>query len=80
MIAFRTQLLLLIHLTREQLVRVIELLFVRHRNIIASQQRNVYVKNKIMVFVTRYHKKYSHNDEIKLIYRYLLFFIDQLLI
>jgi len=36
MIAFRTQLLLLMHLTRGQPARVIELLFVRHRNIATS--------------------------------------------
>ncbi len=33
-----------------------------------------------MIFVIRYHKKYSRNDEIKLIYRYLFFLIDQLLV
>lgn len=68
------------HLTGGQLARVIELLSVRHRNTAAGQQRNVYVKNEIMVFVTRYHKGYSRSGEIKLIYRYLPFLVGQLLV
>jgi Fe-S cluster assembly iron-binding protein IscA len=80
MVAFCTQLLLLMHLTRSQFARVIELLFVRHRNTATGQQRNVYMKNEMMIFVTRYHKGYSRSGEIKLIYRYLLFFVGQLLV
>jgi len=78
--AFRTQLLLLMHLTGGQLARVTELLSVRHRNTAAGQQRNVYVEDEMMIFVTRYHKGYSRSDEIKLIYRYLPFLVDQLLV
>jgi len=80
MVAFRTQLLLLMYLTERQLARIIELLSVQHRNIAAGQQRNVYVENRIMVFVIRYYKGYSRSDKIKLIYRYLFFPVSQLLV
>ncbi|KAL8686415.1 MAG: hypothetical protein Q9218_007122 [Villophora microphyllina] len=77
---FRAQLLLLMHITGGQPARITELLSVRHRNTAAGQQRNIYIENGMVVFVTRYHKGYSRSGEIKLIHRYVPFSVGWLIV
>jgi len=68
---YRKKLLMLIHVTGEQLARAPELLSVRHSNTIKGEHRNVFVEDGLMVFVTRYHKDYAVSEDVKVIHRYL---------
>ncbi len=62
---------MLIHVIDEQLARASKLLSVRHSNIIKEKHRNVFVKDELMMFVTRYHKNYVVSEDVKMIHRYL---------
>jgi len=68
---YRKKLLVLIHVTDGQPARAPELLSVRHSNTIKGEHRNVFVKDGLMVFVTRYHKGYAVSEDVKMIHRYL---------
>lgn len=68
---YREKLLMLIHVIDEQLARASKLLSVRHSNIIKEKHRNVFVKDELMMFVTRYHKNYVVSEDVKMIHRYL---------
>jgi len=68
---YREKLLMLIHVIDEQLARASELLSVRHSNIIKGEHQNVFVKDELMMFVTRYHKGYAVSEDVKVIHRYL---------
>ncbi len=68
---YREKLLMLVHITGGQPARAPELLSVRHSNIIKGEHRNVFVENRLMVFVTRYHKGYAVSGDVKVIHRYL---------
>jgi hypothetical protein len=70
-IAFRSKLLVLMHMTGGQPVCGPEILSVRHYNTVQGGHRNLFIKDRIVVFVTRYHKGYEVKGDVKIIYRYL---------
>ena len=72
MMKFREKLLALMHITSEQFDRDLEILSCRHINTTRDEQRNIFVKREMMMYVTRYHKEYSMTKNIKVIHRYLL--------
>jgi len=68
---YRKKLLMLIHVIDEQFAQASELLSVRHSNIIKEKHRNVFVKDELMMFMTRYHKNYVISEDVKMIHWYL---------
>ena len=62
---------MLMHITGGQPARGPEILSVRHSNTIRGGHRNIFIKDGIVVFVTRYYKGYNVSGDVKIIYRYL---------
>lgn len=69
--AFRSKLLVLMHMTGGQPARGPEILSVRHRNTVQGGHRNLFIEDGMVVFVTRYHKGYEVKGDVKIIHRYL---------
>ena len=69
---FRARLLVLMHITGRQLARAPEILSVRHSNTTKGQHRNLFIEDRLVVFVTKYYKGYIISGDIKIIHRYLL--------
>lgn len=69
--AFRTQLLLLMHLTGGQPARSPELLSVRHRNTPYGGPRNIFLWHGLVSFTTSYYKGYDNGRRLKVVQRYL---------
>jgi superfamily II DNA helicase RecQ len=63
--------LVLMHITGGQPARKTELLTIRHSNTVKGVHRNVFIENGLVVLVTRYHKGYTMNGDVKIIHRYL---------
>jgi hypothetical protein len=78
--AFLYRLLLLVHITRGQPGRGTELLNLQYYNTTHGLQRNVFVENGLVSFVTFYHKGYSIQGSTKLIHRYLPKEISELVV
>jgi superfamily II DNA helicase RecQ len=70
-VEFREKLAVLMHISGRQPARGPELLSVRHSNTVQGGHRNVFIKDGIVVFVTRYHKGYNVSGDVKIIHRYL---------
>ena len=68
---FREKLLILIHFTNNQSTRTSKILNICYCNTTRKKHRNIFVKNKLIVFVTRNYKKYNMKKNVKIIYRYL---------
>jgi RecQ family ATP-dependent DNA helicase len=67
---FKELLLFLVFICGGQPPRGSEILSVKHSNTIRSQ-RNFFVEDGMIVYVTEYHKGYSINGSTKIIHRYL---------
>jgi hypothetical protein len=70
-VAFRGQLLVLMHMNGGQPARGTEILSVRHRNTIEGGHRNLFIEDGLVVFVTKYHKGFQMSGDVKIIHRYL---------
>jgi hypothetical protein len=70
-VEFREKLAVLIHIAGGQPAREPEILSVRHSNTIKGGHHNIFIENSIVVFVTRYHKRYNVSSDVKIIYQYL---------
>ena len=68
---FRGKLLVLMHMTGGQPARGPEILSVRHRNTVQGGHRNLFIEDGMVVFVTRYHKGFEVQGDVKIIHRYL---------
>lgn len=68
---FKEQLAVLMHITGGGPARVPELMSIRYCNTANGGQRNVFVEDGLMVYVTRYHKGHGRDGSLKIIYRYL---------
>lgn len=77
---FRGQLLVLIHITGGQPARGPEILSVRHSNTIQGRQRNIFIEDGLVVFVTAYHKGEHLKSDTKIIHRYLPREVGQLVV
>jgi hypothetical protein len=70
-VRFRENMLVLMYITGGQPARETELLTIRHSNTVKGIYRNVFIENGLVVLVTRYHKGYTMNGDVKIIHRYL---------
>src|SRR5271170_7808768 len=70
-IRFRELMLILKHITGGQPPRGPEMLSVRHSNTIKGEYRNEFIEDRLVVYVTRYHKGYTVSGDVKVIHRYL---------
>jgi hypothetical protein len=67
-VKFREKLAVLMHISGRQPARGPEILSVRHSNTVQGGHRNVFIKDRMVVFVTRYHKGYNVSGDVKVIY------------
>jgi hypothetical protein len=58
----------LIHITGGQLARGLEIISVQHSNTVKGGHRNIFIKDRIVVFATQYYKGYNVSSDIKIIY------------
>jgi hypothetical protein len=47
------------HITGGQLARGLEIISIRHSNTVKGSHRNIFIKDRIVVFATRYYKGYN---------------------
>ena len=66
--AFYSKLLVLMHMTGGQPARGLEILSVRHCNTVQGGHRNLFIEDRMVVFVTRYHKGYEVKGDVKIIH------------
>ena len=67
-VAFRSQLLILMHMTGGQPARGTEILSVRHRNTVKGGHWNLFIEDGLVVFVTKYHKGFQMSGDVKIIH------------
>jgi hypothetical protein len=70
-IKFCKKLAVLIYIAGGQPAQGPKILSVQHSNTIKGGHRNIFIKDGIVVFVTRYHKGYNVSSDIKIIHQYL---------
>ena len=80
MVAFRSQLLILMHMTSGQLARGTEILSVRHCNTVEGGHRNLFIEDGLVVFVTKYYKGFQMSRDVKIIHWYLLREVEELVV
>lgn len=78
--AFKEKLLVLIHITGGQPGRGPEILSIRHSNTAEAGYRHIFIEDGMVVFVTRYHKGYALQGDVKIIHRYLPREVGELLV
>ena len=59
---------MLVHITGGQLVRGLEIISIRHSNTVKGGYCNIFIKDGIVVFATRYYKGYNVSGDVKIIY------------
>lgn len=67
---FRERLAVAIHISAGQPSRGPELMSIRHRNS-ERERRNIFIEDRMVVFVSRYHKGFHVHNDTKVIFRYL---------
>ena len=77
---FRMQLLILMHIIGRQPARAPEILSVRHKNTVKGNYRNLFVEDRLVVFVIQYLTAYAHSSDVKIIHRYLLREVSELVV
>jgi hypothetical protein len=71
----------LVHLSIEAPARATELLSIQYTNGIEAQnQREVFIDNGTISFVTVYHKGFSASQKAKIIYQYMLREVGELVV
>jgi hypothetical protein len=70
-VEFREKLAVLMHISGGQPARGPEILSVQHSNTMQGGHRNIFIKDRMVVFVTRYYKGYNVSGDVKIIYCYL---------
>ena len=63
-----------------QPIRSLKILNIKYSNSRKEKNRNIFIKNKKMLMVMRYYKGYILSDDVKIIYRYLLREMSELVI
>jgi hypothetical protein len=59
---------MLMHITGRQPARGLEIISVWHSNTVKGRHRNIFIKDGIVVFATRYYKGYNVSGNVKIIY------------
>ncbi|KAF2175246.1 hypothetical protein K469DRAFT_611341, partial [Zopfia rhizophila CBS 207.26] len=62
------KLLILIYIALKQLIKGLKILSIYYSNIVKSRHQNIFIKNSIIIFITRYYKGYIVSRDIKIIY------------
>ena len=70
----------LMHLCGGQPARIPELLGMRWKNTVYGGVRNIFIEEGLVVFMAIYYKEYRNSGNIKIIYRYLLQEVRELLV
>lgn len=65
------KLLVLLHVTGGQPARGTELRSIRHQNTVAGDERNIFIDEGMLAYVTRYHKGWAMHGKPKVIHRYV---------
>jgi len=68
------------HIVGGQPARGPEILSVRHSNTVKGGHRNIFIKDGMVMFATRYHKGYNVSGDVKVIHRYLPREVGELLV
>jgi hypothetical protein len=58
----------LMHITGGQLARGLEIISIQHSNTVKGSYCNIFIKDRIVVFATRYYKGYNVSSDVKIIY------------
>ena len=69
-IRFQVKLALLVHVTAGQPARTTELLSMRRQNT-SNANRNIFVEDRMMGFVSQYHKGFYASNDVKIVHRYV---------
>jgi superfamily II DNA helicase RecQ len=77
---FQEGLLALKHFGGGQAARAWEIIGIRHRNTSNGGVRNVFIDDRLVMFVTAYHKGYEFSEKTKLIQRFLPREVGELLV
>jgi hypothetical protein len=77
--AFQEKILLIMYMVGGQPARASKLIGIRYTNTKQGRLRNIFIDRGIIVFVTIYHKNYQSSGKIKIIYRYLLQEVGEIL-
>jgi hypothetical protein len=78
---FKEELLVLVHLTVGALARGTEVLSIQYTNGDNSRAyRGIFVQNGMVTLMIRYHKGYSSSQKMKVIYRYLLQEVGEIMV
>ena len=77
---FLEQILLLIHLTAGQPARGTELMSLQHSTTAQGHYRSIFIEEGLISTVTSYHKGYNITGSTKIIHRYLLKEVSELLV
>jgi hypothetical protein len=73
--------MVLVYLSTRALARVMELLSIQYTNgVEARNQREVFIDNSTVSFVTMYYKGFSTSQKAKIIYRYILREVGELVV
>jgi hypothetical protein len=67
-IAFQEKLIVLMHITGRQLARGLEIISIQHSNTVKGGHRNIFIKDRIVVFATQYYKGYNVSGDVKIIH------------
>jgi hypothetical protein len=59
---------MLMHITGGQPARGLEIMSVQHSNTVKGGHRNIFIKDRIVVFATQYYKGYNVSGDVKIIY------------
>jgi hypothetical protein len=58
----------LMHITGGQPARGLEIISVWHSNTVKGRHRNIFIKDRMVVFATQYYKGYNVSGDVKIIY------------
>jgi hypothetical protein len=56
------------HITGRQPARGLEIISVQHSNMVKGGHRNIFIKDRMVVFATQYHKGYNVSGDVKIIH------------
>jgi hypothetical protein len=70
----------LMHFVLGQPQRWPELVSIRHSNTIKGRLQNIGIKDGMVYVATQYHKGYAISSDVKIIYRYLLREVGELVV
>ena len=79
-IKFKKLLLVAIHVTEDQPTKSSKILNIKYNSLKKEKGYNIFVENKKILIIIKYYKRYILNDNIKIIYKYLLREVNKLVI